>query len=41
MSTDSIVVNDLSSATTYYWKVQTVDSHGGVSESEVWSFTTR
>ena len=41
VATDSIVVNDLSSATTYYWKVQTRDIHGGVSESEVWSFTTR
>ena len=39
--TDSIVVNNLSPATTYYWKVHTVDSHGGVSESEVRSFTTR
>jgi hypothetical protein len=39
--TDSIVVTNLSPATTYYWKVHTVDSHGGVSESEVWSFSTR
>ncbi|PKN13263.1 MAG: hypothetical protein CVU69_02895 [Deltaproteobacteria bacterium HGW-Deltaproteobacteria-4] len=41
VATDSIVVNNLSPATTYFWKVQTVDSHGGISESEVWSFTTR
>lgn len=38
---DTIVVTNLSPATTYYWKVRTVDSHGGASESEVWSFTTR
>ncbi|MDO9079948.1 MAG: S8 family serine peptidase [Desulfuromonadales bacterium] len=41
VATDSIVVGNLAPATTYYWKVQTVDSHGGVSESAVWSFTTR
>lgn len=41
VSTDSVVVNNFSPATTYYWKVQTADSNGGVSESEVWSFTTR
>lgn len=39
--TGSIDVNNLSPATTYYWKLQTVDSHGGTSESEVRSFTTR
>jgi subtilisin family serine protease len=39
--TDSIVVPGLSSATTYYWKVRTIDSHGGESESAVWSFSTR
>ena len=39
--TDSVVVNNLSPATTHYWKVQTMDSHGGVSESAVRSFTTR
>jgi len=38
---DTIVVTNLSPATTYYWKVRTVDSHGGVSESDVWSFSTR
>ena len=39
--TDSVVVPDLSPATTYYWKVRTEDTRGGVSESEVRSFTTR
>ncbi len=27
-------------ATTYYWKIRSVDSRGGVTESGVWSFTT-
>ncbi|HBT82999.1 MAG TPA: hypothetical protein DEB35_06060 [Desulfuromonas sp.] len=39
--TNSITTSNLSPATTYYWKVRTEDSHGGVSESAVWSFTTR
>ena len=39
--TDSVVVNNLTPATTHYWKVQTMDSHGGVSESAVRIFTTR
>ncbi|MEQ9299501.1 MAG: FISUMP domain-containing protein [Cyclobacteriaceae bacterium] len=34
------VTAPLSSGTTYYWKVVTVDSRGDQSESEVWSFTT-
>ena len=41
VASTNIVVQNLSPATTYYWKVRTVDSHGGVSESDVWSFTTR
>ena len=41
VATDSIAVSNLAPATTYYWKVQTRDNHGGVSESAVWSFTTR
>ncbi|MDZ4185531.1 MAG: S8 family serine peptidase [Desulfuromonadales bacterium] len=41
VATDSIVVGNLAPATTYYWKVQTRDNHGGVSESEVRSFRTR
>jgi len=41
VATDSIVVSNLAPATTYYWKVQTRDIHGGESESPVWSFTTR
>jgi hypothetical protein len=39
--TNSIAVNNLAAATTHYWKVRSVDTHGGVSESEVRSFTTR
>jgi subtilisin family serine protease len=39
--TNSITTSNLSPATTYYWKVRTVDSYGGASESAVWSFTTR
>ena len=39
--TDSVVVDNLANNTTYYWKVRTEDSHGGVSESSVRSFTTR
>lgn len=39
--TDSVVVNNLAPSTTYYWKVRTGDIHGGISESEVRSFTTR
>ncbi len=27
--------------TTYYWKIQSVDSRGGITESAVWSFTTQ
>lgn len=41
VTTDSIVVSNLAPATTYYWKVQTRDIHGGISESDVWSFRTR
>jgi hypothetical protein len=37
----TIAVNNLAPATTYYWKLRSVDSHGGASESEVRSFTTR
>jgi len=33
-------VSGLQPATTYYWKVEAVDGHGGVGASEVWSFTT-
>jgi hypothetical protein len=40
-SPDSIVVTGLSPDTTYYWKLRTEDSRGGVSESEVRKFTTR
>jgi subtilisin family serine protease len=39
--TNRIVVNNLAPVTTHFWKVRTVDSHGGASESEVRSFTTR
>ena len=28
-------------STTYYWKVDTRDQHGVVTEGEIWSFTTR
>jgi len=31
---------NLQSGATYYWKVRSVDSRGGVTESAVWSFTT-
>lgn len=41
VATDSIAVSNLAVDTTYYWKVQTSDNHGGVSESEVRSFRTR
>lgn len=32
--------NSLQPNTTYYWKIRAEDSRGGVTESEVWSFTT-
>jgi hypothetical protein len=31
---------NLQSGTTYYWKIRSVDSRGGASESAVWSFKT-
>lgn len=37
----SYTLGQLSSWTTYYWKVVSRDSHNAITESPVWSFTTR
>jgi hypothetical protein len=34
-------VSGLDPGSTYYWKVAAADGQGGVSESDVWTFTTR
>jgi len=33
--------SDLTSGTTYYWKVIASDTNGGSAESETWSFTVQ
>ena len=33
--------SDLTSGTTYYWKVIASDTKGGSAESETWSFTVQ
>ncbi|HKK01661.1 MAG TPA: S8 family serine peptidase [Desulfuromonadales bacterium] len=40
-ASDSLTLNSLSPATTYYWKVESSDGYGGTSESTVWHFTTQ
>ncbi|MDO7172521.1 hypothetical protein [Mariniflexile sp. AS56] len=36
----SYIASSLTSGTTYYWKVITKDSHGGIAVGQVWSFKT-
>ena len=36
---ETYTTSDLTSGTTYYWKVVASDTRGGSAESETWSFT--